>query len=122
MSIRQMASQNQLQARIPTDYADTITSVARSREVPETDVEREVVEAGLESLGYLSKPTERHELWLYYARFVGLALGLAGLATMALGVFWGQITGVYGFSLLLIGFLVIATVDGLNAYTDRLSI
>lgn len=117
-----MATENQLRARINPSHAERISDIARDRDTAETDVEREVVEAGLESLGYLSRPTERHELWLYYARFAGLSLGLAGLAAMALGVFWGQITGIYGFSLLIVGFLIVATVDGLEAYTDRLSI
>lgn len=113
-----MATENRLRAKVPPSHAQYITEIADEEfDGSETEAERAVVKEGLGGFGYdVDRPETDAGLWLYYIRFIGQALGLSGLAALALGVFWGQMAGIYGIGLLIIGFLIVAVVDALDRY------
>lgn len=111
-----MATSNRLRATIDDDHREHIETIAAKEDVAEPEAERIVVKEGLASLGFIERPTDAHDLFLWYARRMGLTLGFTGLVCMGYGVFAPRIWSVIGFGLLLTGFLSIAVVDGVSEY------
>lgn len=114
-----MATSNRLRATIDEDHREHIETIADAENVDGTEAERIVVKEGLASLGFIERPTDGHELFLWYTRRMGLTLGFTGLVCMGYGVFAPRIWSVIGFGLLVTGFLSVAIVDGVSEYSGQ---
>lgn len=111
-----MATENRLRARVKEPEADSIEEIKEKRDIERTDAERIVFREGLESLGYAQKPTESHEILLYYTERIGLVLGFVGLIMIGYGVFGPRLWSVVGFGITLGGFLLVAVQAFLSEY------
>lgn len=111
-----MATDNQLRARLDAKQDDSLSSIKSEKSVSRAEAERIVIEEGLESLGYLEKPTEPHEILLYYVERMGLVLGFVGLIMIGYGVFGPRSWSFIGFGITLGGFLLVAVKTFLDAY------
>lgn len=114
-----MATNYQLRARIEASHAEHIDEISEDRDITETEAERVVFREGLESMGYVERPTAPHELFLWYVRRIGLVLGLVGLISIGYGIFGSRLFSLIGFGLTLIGFLLVAVADALETLTER---
>lgn len=114
-----MATKDRLTARLRPSMAEQIESFAEDHDLDDPEAERELVQEGLESYGYLDRPTDPAELLLWYLRRIGLLLGLVGLIMIGYGVFGPRSWGVIGFGLLLGGFLFVALEEGIRTYEAR---
>jgi len=117
-----MAAQNRLRASIDDSHDDYLEEIVDQRDTSRPEAERTVVKEGLVSLGYIPKPTEAHELLLYYVRRIGLTLGFGGLAVMGYGVFGSRIFSLIGFGLTLGGFLLVALEEFLDFHSDQMDL
>lgn len=113
-----MATDNKLRGRVDPPHATRIEQVAEDHDEGRSDAERRVVDEGLKSMGYLERPTSRHELLLWYVRRIGYGLGFIGFAGMGFGTFHARVFALIGFALTLNGFLLVAVSDFLDTYTD----
>lgn len=111
-----MATENRLRARVKEPEADSIEEIKEERDIDRTDAERIVFREGLESLGYSERPTEAHEVLLYYTERIGLTLGFVGLIMIGYGVFGPRLWSLIGFGITLGGFLLVAVQAFLSKY------
>lgn len=117
-----MATDTRLRARIQPSHAEHIEDYADAQGFEKrVDAEREIVKTGLEAIGYIDRPTEGHEVFLWYVRRIGLVLGFVGLIVMGYGVFGPRINSIVGFGLLLTGFLFVALEEFIAAWARRRS-
>lgn len=114
-----MATDNRVRVRVRPDYADSIERFAEDEGMDEPDAQRKIIEEGLASLGYVDRPTARHELLLWYARKIGLLLGFVGLILIGYGIFGARLFSIVGFAVLLSGFVFLSTEEFLKWATDR---
>lgn len=115
-----MATDNRLRAKVPPSHSECITTFAEDRfGGSETEAERALIKEGLAAEGYLERPTDRAELFLWYVRRIGLILGFVGLISIGYGVFGSRLFSIIGFGLTLGGFLMVALTDGLDAFGRR---
>jgi len=111
-----MSSEQRLRARLDEPHAECVKTLKQERDIERADAERIVVREGLESLGYTEKPTEAHEMLLFYTERIGLVLGFVGLIMIGYGVFGPRLWSVIGFGITLGGFLLVAVQTFLGAY------
>lgn len=113
-----MATDNRLRATVDPAQDEHLSSLEDERDLKRTEAERLVVEEGLESLGYVERPTQAHELLLWYVRRIGLILGFAGLILLGYGIFGPRTYSFMGFGITLSGFLLVLLEGLLDAYTQ----
>lgn len=111
-----MAVDTRLRARVQPSHAEHIDHLAEHEfDGVQVEAERRIVKEGLVSLGYIERPTEARELFLWYLRRIGLMLGFVGLILMGYGIFGARLFSILGFGLLLGGFLFVALEEGIRA-------
>jgi len=113
-----MATENRLRARVKEPEAESIEEIQDEKDIERTEAERMVFREGLHSLGYSERPTEAHEMLLYYTERIGLTMGFVGLIMIGYGVFGPRMWSVSGFGITLGGFLLVAVQAFLGEYVD----
>jgi len=115
-----MSGENRLRATLDDKQAGALDKAEQDRFDDRTHAERQLVERGLQDLGYLETPDTPHREFLWVVNRAGLGLGAVGLMAIGVGIFGPRIASVIGYGVTLTGFLLLLTASWLDTHTDRL--